>query len=178
MALVYVGVFCSLFALIACGDGSTATPSSPTPLTAPTPSPVDVAQTNSVPVANWRGDALVLSKSGSGGCGWGTVAGETRQVLWRVAITGSAVVMDEDVPNWPNDHIPYRGSLDGQRFTATYSQGADYRDYVCQFKGAELEGRFSADFSSFEATETLVWGAPGAETIIKRQWRGSTLVRQ
>ena len=72
--------------------------------------------------------------------------------------------------NWPTDHIPYSGNLTGRHFTARYSQGDDYLRWICQFKGGELAGSFSSDFSSFEAVETLTWGAPGMETTVQRRW--------
>jgi hypothetical protein len=100
--------------------------------------------------------------------------GETRAgVAWRITITGESISLEEDMQNWPTDHIPFSGTLTGTKFTATYSQGNDYLRWVCQFKGGELSGSFSADFSSFEAYETLVWGPPEQETRVQRRWVGS-----
>jgi hypothetical protein len=54
--------------------------------------------------------------------------------------------------------------------TKSNSQGDDYLKWVCQFKGGTLTGRFSADFSMFEADETLIWGPPVSETTVYRRW--------
>jgi len=117
----------------------------------------------------------VLSAVNSGhACGWGTAPNQTRSgVQWRIAIAGDSIVLDEDMPNWPTDDIPYAGTLTGGQFTATYASGSDYLRYVCQFKGGSLSGTFSADFSSFEALETLTWGPPGNETTVQRRWTGA-----
>src|SRR5258707_12056981 len=95
--------------LSACSDMRSPTQATPTPM--PTPQ----AKTTPTPVngANWIADATVLSSTG-GGCGWGIAAGDTRSgVLWRITQTGDAVTLDEDMPNWPTDDVPYAGSLSG-----------------------------------------------------------------
>jgi hypothetical protein len=94
-------------------------------------------------------------------------------VDWRITIADGSILLEEDMRNWPTDHIPFSGALSGRQFTATYTQGDDYLRYVCQFKGGTLTGSFSEDSSSFEALETLVWGPPGGETIVLRRWAGS-----
>ena len=94
-------------------------------------------------------------------------------MLWRVTINDHSILLDEDMSNWPTDHISFSGSLSGEEFTASYFQGDDYARWVCQFREAHLSGRFSPDFSSFEALETLVWGVPGNETVVQRRWLGS-----
>jgi hypothetical protein len=93
----------------------------------------------------------------------------------EVAIDGARIVLDEDMRNWPSDDVPLTGTLSGAEFSASYSVGADYLRWACQFKEATLSGRFSADFNSFEAMETLVWGPPNAETTVHRRW---TVTRQ
>jgi hypothetical protein len=118
----------------------------------------------------------VLSSTGGHACGWGTTAGETRALDgWRIVISGTSVSLDEDMSNWPTDDVPYTGTLTGQTFTAHYDQGADYLNYVCQFKGGTLTGTFNADFTTFDAREVLVWGAPGQETTVERHWTGSAM---
>ena len=119
--------------------------------------------------ANWIGDATVTGSSGSGGCGWGRTLSETRSgVLWRIVISGNAVTLDEDMANWPTDHIPYSGTLNGVQFTALYKQTPSG---VCQFAGATLSGTFSDDFSTFTADETLTWGEGTTQTIVQRRWQ-------
>jgi hypothetical protein len=105
------------------------------------------------------------------------VAGDTRaDVQWRITIAGDSIVLEEDMPNWPSDHIPFAGMLKGHQFTATYKTGDDYLQWVCQFKGGTLTGTFSEDRSSFEALEELVWGPPENETTVQRRWIGSRIV--
>ena len=96
--------------------------------------------------------------------------GERRNgVLWRVTITADTVVLEEDMEDYPN-HIEFSGRLSGSTFTASFFQGADYASYVCQFREASLTGAFSADFSSFEGVEQLVWGTPNQETRVECRW--------
>lgn len=153
----------------ACQTAPTA-PSKPLAQASPAPSPAQERLQS-----HWIGIATVVSTADSGSsCGWGISVGDTRQnVEWRITITGDSIALAVDMRNWPTDHTPYSGSLSGRQFTASYDQGADYAKYICQFKVGTLSGRFSADFSSFEAVETLVWGVPGAERTAQRQWAGS-----
>lgn len=120
---------------------------------------------------NFVGDATVVSASGGAGCGWGTHTGETRSgVSWFVEVAGTTIALNEDMSNWPTDHIPFTGTLDGRHFTARYWQGDDYLRWVCQFREATITGTFSEDFSAFEAHEVLYWGAPSDETRVERVW--------
>ncbi len=167
---IHFAIFCSMVSLTACDASS---PSLTTPLAPsaaslpPSPPPSNVA--------NWRADATVLSVTNpGGGCRLGTSVGDTwTGVEWRTTITGDSILLDEDMRNWPSDHIPFSGTLSSHQFTATYTSGDDYLRYVCQFKGATLNGSFSEDFSSFEALETLVWGPPEGEPTMQRRWVGS-----
>src|SRR5262245_29734360 len=125
--------------------------------------PTMIAPSPSLPgpgLANWTADATVMSKLGTGGCGWGRTPGETVSgVFWRETIDGTSVRLEEDMSNWPTDHVPFDGLLKGQEFTATYEQQPDG---VCMFRGGMLTGRFAADFSTFDAEEVLLWGVPGS----------------
>jgi hypothetical protein len=161
-----------LFALGAAACGDPPSPIAPTAIVALSPP----APPSPGTLANWSGDAVVVSRTGGAACGWGTREGETRaDVRWRITVTAGSIAMEEDMNNWPTDHIPFSGTLVGTRFEATYDNGADYLKWVCQFKGATLSGHFSPDFSSFEAEETLTWGAPGADTVVRRRWLGRRL---
>ena len=175
MRAQYSGGLLVLFALLGCDSRD-----APTSVTAPTPvvpaAPVASPPPRNLALANWRGDATVLSRSGTAGCGWGTGVGEQREgVLWRVTITGESVLLDEDMSNWPTDHIAFSGTLNSQSFTARYDQGDDYARWVCQFREATLVGQFSPDLSTFEALETLVWGVPERETVVRRRWVASRM---
>jgi hypothetical protein len=166
---LHSSMLCFVLILAACNGGSEL-PSPPVLPSAPAPLPA--AQS-----ATWRADATVLAATNPGrACGWGTSAGETRSgVAWGVTITGDSIRLDEDMANWPTDHIPFSGNLSGRQFTASYTNGENYLQYACQFKGGTLTGTFSPDFSSFEAFETLVWGPPEGETTVRRRWVGSRL---
>ena len=168
-----VAVLGFVLVLAGCGGNANAptTPSTPVQTATVIPSP-----TRNEALTNWYATATVVAKSGPGGCGWGRTVGETRtDVGWQVKISGSSVSLDEDMSNWPTDHIPYTGVLEGDDFNARYSQGEDYLRWVCQFKGGELTGRFSSDRKTFEATERLVWGPPESETVVQRRWTGTVI---
>jgi hypothetical protein len=148
------------------------------PANAVAPSPI-VQSAKPAFLANWTADAAVLSRTngGRGTCGWGTAVGETRAgVAWRITIAGASISLEEDMQNFPTDHIPYTGTLSGTQFTAAYSQGIDSLLWACQFTGGTLSGRFSADFSSFEALESLSWGAAEQETTVQRRWVGAPVL--
>jgi hypothetical protein len=162
---------CATVLFAACG-ADTAVPTAASPVVQGAPPPPQAVNN----LANWKADATVLSRSDGGRstCGWGTTVGETRiAVEWRITITGDSISLEEDMRNWPTDHIAYSGTLTGTQFTANYSQGSDYLRWVCQFRGAALTGSFSANFSSFQALETLAWGPPEQETTVQRRWVGS-----
>jgi hypothetical protein len=133
--------------------------------------------TQSLATPNWTGDAVVVSATlGSAqACGWGTSPGEVRNgVEWLITDTPNGISLDEDLRNSPTDDVPNSGHLAGTQFSATYTAGADYADYVCQFREATISGSFTSD-STFEAVETLVWGRPEVETTVHRRWTGSRL---
>ena len=168
-SMIAVVLSCALL-LASCGGGDVVP-------TAPATVVVSSSQTPPAiqPTANWTADATVEAVviGARIPCGWGTAVGDTRAgVGWNITIDGSSIRLDEDMGNWPTDDVPYSGTLNGFRFTATYDNGADYLRYVCQFKGGTLSGSFNADFSAFEAAEILVWGPPGGETTVRRQWVG------
>lgn len=153
--------------LFACTDVRSPTQTT----TAPTPTPTSTAPKPppSSPMANWVADATVLSGTGLG-CGWGLTAGETRTgVLWNITRTNESVMLDEDIPNWPTDDIPYAGSVSGTRFVASYAQPASG---VCAFRGGTLSGSFSDDGLTFEAFETLAWGPSERQVTVRRRWIG------
>jgi hypothetical protein len=168
-----VAVFGSLLAA-ACSSGAPELPTAPP--AAPAPAPAPAAPSLPQGAANWSGDATVLSATPGPACGWGTAPGQTRTgVGWRIVVSGHSIVLEEDMDNWPTDSVPFSGTLLGREFVAAYDNGADYLRYVCQFKGATLTGRFSDDMRSFEALETVFWGPPERETVVRRRWVGSAV---
>jgi hypothetical protein len=110
-------------------------------------------------------------------CGWGTRVGDSRNdVEWNIRIDASTILLDEDMPNWPNDDVPYSGTLRGRQFDGSLFMGDDYLRWACQFKGGTLTGEFNTDFSTFAATEILTWGPPERETTVTRRWVGRLAV--
>src|SRR5262249_38896253 len=123
--------------------------------------------------ANWIADATVISVTGTGGCGWGITTGDTRTgVWWRVTQNGGSITLDEDMPNWPTDDVPFSGSLSGTQFVAADVESGGG---VCQFRGGQLVGPFSADGQTFDASETLTWGSPTVSVKVQRHWTGRRL---
>ena len=92
-----------------------------------------------------------------------------------MSISGTEITLDEDVRNSPTDDLRFTGTLAGQQFRASFMMGSDYTKYVCAFRGGTLEGTFSADFTSFDAVETLFWGTPENEAVVRRHWIGTRL---
>jgi len=141
-------------------------PSLPSTTAVPVPSPVNGA--------NWAADAIVVSATGGFTCGWGTSPGETRSgVLWRIITQEQdTITLDEDMPNWPTDDIPFRGRLTGTHFDA---EDVEVGGGVCAFRGGELTGVFSDDGLTFQATETLHWGSTEHFSTVQRRWMGRRL---
>lgn len=162
--------------LLACGTDRATIPLTESPV-APSSAPVPP----SIPgpgMANFLGHTIVTSRTGPGGCGWGTAVGEQRHnVRWRVTRDGGTVLLEADMDNWPTDHLTYVGTLDGDAFNASYRSGDDYLAFRCQFRGGELTGRFAGNGESFDALETLYWGPPEAETKVQRRWTVKRWVR-
>jgi len=167
MRILHALLWCSCGVAAACSGNEVTPPTTARPVSPPVAAPGPGLPGPSL--ANWQGDATVLFRTGTGGCGWGTTVGESRAgVLWRVSITDTAVALDEDMGNFPTDHIPYKGTRSGQTFAATYAQRIDG---ACLWAGGDIAGTFLPDFTSFEAQETVRWGRPGAETTVQRQWQ-------
>jgi hypothetical protein len=80
--------------------------------------------------------------------------------------------LDEDMPNYPTDDIPFTGSLSGTHFTAEYRQEASG---ACNFRGGTFTGTFSDDGLHFDAVEVLMWGATGNDAVVQRHWTGSQI---
>src|SRR5215471_4075947 len=113
---------------LACSDVKSPTQATTSPLVSPAQSPRPAPSTNG---ANWMADATVVSSSGST-CGWGTVVGETRSsVLWKITRQNESIVLDEDMPNWPTDDIPFKGTVSGTRFVA---QDVELGAGICAFR--------------------------------------------
>ncbi len=160
-----IGVLSCALSLVGC-DSSRAIQASPA-----TPSQ---ALNGALPMASstsWVATRTVQSVTGSGPCVSGINAGDTATgVLWAIEINGKTIVLDENMRNWPTDDTPYTGTLDGLQFSAAYPQQPGG---VCQFRGATLTGNFNADFSTFQATETVTLETQGAEMTVQSHWTGT-----
>ena len=143
---VQSALLCFVLLLAGCNGGSELS-SSPVLPNAPSPLP-SLAPSD---LANWRADARVVAETGPGhACGGGASPGQTwTGVDWRVTITGDSILLEEDMRNWPTDHIPFSGTLSGRQFSATYTNGDNYVQFYCQFKGGTLTGTFSRGFFLF-----------------------------
>jgi hypothetical protein len=122
---------------------------------------------------SWVGTARVVSVTSLGAqpCGWGTSLGDVRdEVGWQVRLGDETIELDQDMANWPMDHLAYAGRRAGRQFQATYWNGDDYLRWMCQFREATLTGTLSEDGLSFEADEVLAWGPPGGDVTVRRHW--------
>ena len=161
---------CALVCVSACGGRTPAGTTSNQPPTLPSdlPPPAPAAV-----VTIFEGDALVTSSNGSGACGIAVHTGETRErITWQVTTTGSHIELIEDPLLFPNDNTIFTGTVTGDAFDAAenlVNLNLDARG-MCDFRRADLLGRFSADRQQFDATETQLWEPPNDRTTIVRHW--------
>ncbi len=143
-----------------------ANPVAPANAAAPTPPPGTEGY--------WEANATVVEVTGSqGACQSGVPVGQTiTGIGWFIAIAGDSVSLDEDVRNAPTDDLPYSGTLTGEQFVAANTPPASGLNGACPFRGATLSGSFNSDFSTFDATETILSGTAGAEMTVTRHWIG------
>lgn len=139
------------------------------------PTPVRPRPLFNSPFGMWSADGTIVSISGGRGCGVGFVSGETRTgVSWRITSNIAAILIEQDLQNSPVTALsPFSGSLTGLDFKTSASSNGNPLQSSCLFRGGTLTGTFSADFSTFDATEDLLWGQPGAEVHVQRHWVGS-----
>src|SRR5262249_12876179 len=99
--------------------------------------------------------------------------GQTRtNVPWRITVGAGSILFEQDIASGSNDRASFSGVLNGQDFTASSTTGGSALS-SCVFRGGTLTGRFSADFSTFDANETLTWGLAGSETTLQQRWVGA-----
>jgi hypothetical protein len=163
-----------MLSFAACEQSTTTTSQiAPTPITTSTPPLQSVP-----PPLNWLADRVFVGVSNPAGCPNGARVGDSRNdVGWSIKIDGGAIKLDEDVGNWPNDDVPYSGTLSGTQFEASYSVRADSLQTACQWGGGTLTGEFNSDFTRFAATETLVWGPSESEVMVQARWTGRAVMR-
>jgi hypothetical protein len=117
---------------------------------------------------------LVVSSEDGNACGGATLIGATtKNIEWRITTEMPAILLEVDMVNYPVDHMRDAGTATALEFTGTYATAIDYSDFYCELRGGTLLGHFSADFLTFEATETLIWGPPSEQRTVHRRWSGS-----
>ena len=157
-----------LSVLLVAGCTGNEAPTAPTP-----PMPPPAAQPG-LSVSNWSGNSIVVSSEDGNACGGATVVGAaTSNIEWRITTENAAILLEVDMASYPVDHMRYSGTLTGTGFGGSYATGSNYLDFFCELRGGTLSGNFSADFRSFDATETLIWGPPGEERTVERRWSGT-----
>ena len=168
MRIRNLGAVVSVLFLVSCAGDSIATPTSPAP---PAPPPVPVLPV----VSSWTANSLVVTSDDGNVCGGATVIGATtKNVEWRITTEEAAILLEVDMVNYPVDHMRYAGTSTGLDFAGSYATGSEYVDFFCELRGGRLSGNFSADHSTFDATEeTLIWGPPSEERTVTRRWTGS-----
>jgi hypothetical protein len=97
---------------------------------------------------------------------------------WRVNMGSGSIFLQQDITNAPNTQSTFSGTLNGLDFIASSSNVGVVLLPSCLFRTSNLRGRFSHDFRTFDATELLTWGSPGAETTVQRNWTGAAVVDQ
>ena len=119
-------------------------------------------------------NSLVVTSDEGNVCGGATLIGATtKDIEWRITTDAAAILLEVDLVNYPDDHMRYAGTSTGLDFTGSYATGSEYLDFFCELRGGRLSGNFSADHSTFNATETLIWGPPSEERTVTRRWTGS-----
>jgi len=138
----------------------------------PTPPVPPPAQAIAV-VSSWTASSLVVTSDEGNACGGATLIGATtKNIEWRITTEDPAILLEVDMVNYPTDHMRYTGTSTGLDFTGAYATGSEYLDFFCELRGGRLTGNFSADHSTFNATETLIWGPPSEERTVTRRWTG------
>jgi hypothetical protein len=97
---------------------------------------------------------------------------------WRVNMGSGSIFLQQDITNTPNLQPSFSGTLNGLDFIASSSNVGSVLLPSCIFRSSNLKGRFSPNFRTFDATELLTWGSPGAETTIERSWVGAAVTDQ
>jgi hypothetical protein len=97
---------------------------------------------------------------------------------WRVNMGSGSIFLQQDITNTPNLQPSFSGTLNGFDFIASSSNVGNVLLPSCIFRSSNLKGHFSRDFRTFDATELLTWGSPGAETTIERNWVGAAVADQ
>jgi hypothetical protein len=144
------------------------------------PSPFGAVRPFVFPFSIFRADLTVVNITTVKSCAVIFTPGQIFPgTQWRMN-TGSSgsIFLQQDITNTPNIQPSFSGTLDGLNFVANSSNIGNALLPSCLFRNSTLTGKFSPDFRTFNASELLTWGSPGAETTIQRNWIGSAVVDQ
>jgi len=144
------------------------------------PSPFGVVRPFVNPFSIFRADLTVVTVTTVKSCAVVFTPGQIFPgTQWRMN-TGSSgsIFLQQDITNTPNIQPTFSGTIDGLNFVANSSNIGSAFLPSCLFRNSTLTGKFSPDFRTFNASEFMTWGSPGAETTIQRNWLGSAVVDQ
>jgi hypothetical protein len=131
------------------------------------------------PFSIFRADLTIVSINGFRSCAVILTPGQIFPgTQWRSNIGSGSIFLQQDIANTPNQQASFSGTLNGLDFIASSSNVGSFLLPSCLFRSSTLKGRFSQNFRTFDATELLTWGAPGAETTVLRNWVGAAVVDQ
>jgi len=140
------------------------------------PSPVRVFRPFVNPFSIFRTDLTIVRVSGFKSC---AVIFTPGQIFpgqqWRVNMGSGSIFLQQNIINSPNAQATFSGTLNGLDFLASSSNVGSFLLPSCLFRSSNLRGRFSPNFRTFDATELLTWGSPGAETTVQRNWVGAAV---
>lgn len=143
------------------------------------PSPVVVVRPFVNPFSIFRADLRVVTVTTVKSCAVIFTPGQIFPgTQWRVNMGSGSIFLQQDITNTPNIQPTFSGTFDGLNFAANSSNIGGALLPSCLFRNSTLTGQFAPDFRTFNATELLTWGSPGAETTIQRNWSGSAVVNQ
>ena len=124
------------------------------------------------PFGFWHTNARILSVSGNR-CNLPFKQGQvSSNIPWRITGAPGSILLEQNTSNL-TDLMSFSGPFSGQDFNVFTSAIRNPLISPCFFRDSKIVGRFSSDFTKFEATEDLTWGEPGAEVIVRRAWEGS-----
>jgi len=144
----------------ACSDDSElVSPTDPGPLPTATPAPAPTVS------AHFVGDARLKGEEAVAACGWPSPARTLSGDWLMVAVSGNITASS----GGDLDGAWYTGNLSGLEFVTQWDPGIDAVG-ACDYRETWFTGHFAADFRSFEAYQTDVYGPPQSEKTIEYRW--------
>ena len=137
------------------------------------PTPVIVAPVSRSPFGTFVADSTIVAIVGVRGCSLNMNTGDRgRNIPWRVTTNPGAIMLEQAPQNFQTtDLAPFSGVLNGQDFSASATSNGNFlNSTTCLFRGSTLKGRFSPDFTAFDANEELTFGQIGSEVHVQKHW--------